>query len=252
MKNKIYLIVFGLSLLFAACIFLIIVFNYERLEAKNSLNSAKAKLEEAKDSLSQLQAKNAQLKESISTLEMQVKTNELSLQESRNETLRLKDSNKVTNEALSDCKNQIAKLRQDLLKLRPQIERLRSENESLRRSISSQEKQKEIKIEEDKLCDLLEQYGITALKPQNFISDYSGEEAFLKDCLTDLCKKIKLNISGIGYAQKGDFLLAEDCFREALKIDPSFKPAKMNLGFVYEKTRSNREAADYWREILSQ
>jgi tetratricopeptide (TPR) repeat protein len=64
-------------------------------------------------------------------------------------------------------------------------------------------------------------------------------------------KKFILNNQGIMYAQQGDLEKAEAAFNEALKIDPEYETAKLNLGFIYEQRRSRLESIEYWLKVLN-
>ena len=254
MEKKAYFITVAAGLLLGAGIFLVIVLNYERGEAKRALILTKAKLEEVKEEAKyrsgKLEAQNAELSERAATLQLQTKRLELSLQDSRDSNIRLQDMVRNTKGKLFESTRQLEESRQQLLKLQPQLERLERENESLRGEIASREEQRlkktgatEPKAKEDnreKLADLLKEYGIAGLLPKDYVTDYNGDEPFLQDCDSDLCAKIWSNITGIDHAANGDYKLAEKSFKEALSIDASFKPARMNLGLIYEKTKPAR------------
>jgi Tfp pilus assembly protein PilF len=60
-----------------------------------------------------------------------------------------------------------------------------------------------------------------------------------------------VNNRGVMFLTKGDMSGAEECFNNALSIDPNFKPAKLNLGFIYEKRRSELESIKYWLKTLN-
>ena len=73
----------------------------------------------------------------------------------------------------------------------------------------------------------------TAVTPRHkapeFSIYYNGSEEFLQNCFSPLCEKIIFNNFGISYAKDQDFVKAEGMFKESLKIDSYFKPAKINL-----------------------
>jgi chromosome segregation ATPase len=258
MKNKLLLTATGIFLAFSICLYLIIVFNYESGEAKNALTLTQAKLEEEKLKNNQLQEDNSKLTDTLSSLETQIKDNELSLQQLRAQNATLQDSIEKTKAKLSDSGKYAQGLREESLKLQSQMQKLKSKNESLNEALlqytaaQEEREQEQIQIQnrKEELKGLLEQYGISKLVPSDYVSDYSGNESFLKDCTSELCKKIKLNISGIDYAKNMNFTVAERYFKDALKTDPSFIPAKLNLGLVYQMTKPAQEAFDYWRQTL--
>jgi seryl-tRNA synthetase len=259
MKYKLFLAVTGIFLVFSVCLFLIISLNYEKGEAKNALTLTRAKFEEEKLKNNQLKEKNFKLTDTLSSLETQIKDNELSLQRLRAQNATLQDSIEKTEAKLSDSGKHAQELREESFKLQSQIQKLRSENETLNETLlqytarqeDQEQEQIQIRDRKEELNRLLEQYGISRLVPSDYVSDYSGNEPFLRDCESEPCRKIKLNIAGIDYAINKEFSLAEKYFKDALKADPSFKPAKLNLGLVYQNTKPAQEAADYWRQALS-
>jgi len=60
-----------------------------------------------------------------------------------------------------------------------------------------------------------------------------------------------LNNRGAILAQEGDILNAEIFFKKALEINPNFLPAQLNLGFIYEKQRTELESIKYWLKVLN-
>ncbi len=66
-------------------------------------------------------------------------------------------------------------------------------------------------------------------KNDGFETSHSGKEPFLQRCYTDFCRKILINLEGIEYARRRNFVAAKFDFEAALKIDPNFKPARHNL-----------------------
>ena len=52
-------------------------------------------------------------------------------------------------------------------------------------------------------------------------------------------------------AEQGFLDEAEEYFNESLKIDPNYLPAQLNLGFIYEKRRSELESIKYWLKVLN-
>jgi tetratricopeptide (TPR) repeat protein len=64
-------------------------------------------------------------------------------------------------------------------------------------------------------------------------------------------QKFIVNNRGVMYVQQGDLEKAEAAFNEVLKMDPNYRPAQLNLGFIYDKTRSRLESIEYWLKILN-
>ncbi|MBM3245556.1 MAG: hypothetical protein FJZ15_07195 [Candidatus Omnitrophica bacterium] len=64
-------------------------------------------------------------------------------------------------------------------------------------------------------------------------------------------QKYIANNLGVIYAQEGGYRIAEDYFNKALTIDPLFNTAKLNLGFIYDKQRSELESIKYWLKVLN-
>ncbi len=60
-----------------------------------------------------------------------------------------------------------------------------------------------------------------------------------------------LNNRGVMSAQQGDILNAEILFNKALEIDAHYLPAQFNLGFIYEKRRTELESLKYWLKVLN-
>ncbi|MCX5706672.1 MAG: tetratricopeptide repeat protein [Candidatus Omnitrophica bacterium] len=60
-----------------------------------------------------------------------------------------------------------------------------------------------------------------------------------------------LNNRGAILAQQGDISNAEILFQKALEIDPNYLPPKLNLGFIYEKQRTELESIKYWLKVLN-
>jgi len=59
------------------------------------------------------------------------------------------------------------------------------------------------------------------------------------------------NNRGAMLLTRGDIAGAEECFNTALSIDPNFRPAKLNLGFIYEKRKTELESIKYWLQVLN-
>lgn len=94
--------------------------------------------------------------------------------------------------------------------------------------------------------------GVKSQKGQNFeAADMAYKKCLLVDPYDQNWKKYIFNNYGIMYAKQGDMESAEKAFTEALKIDPNYLPAKLNLGFIYDKRRTELEAIKYWLKALN-
>lgn len=94
--------------------------------------------------------------------------------------------------------------------------------------------------------------GVKAQKASNFdMAEIAYQKTLLLDPYNTNWQKFIINNRGVMYAKLGDLEKAEAAFNEALKIDPNYEPAKLNLGFIYEKRRSKLESIEYWLKILN-
>ncbi|MBN3040073.1 MAG: hypothetical protein JW867_03010 [Candidatus Omnitrophica bacterium] len=60
-----------------------------------------------------------------------------------------------------------------------------------------------------------------------------------------------INNMGIIYAKKGLVKQAEQAFKEVIFADPDYRPAKVNLGLIYEQYGDRVMALEYWAEALN-
>lgn len=58
------------------------------------------------------------------------------------------------------------------------------------------------------------------------------------------------NALGLTYMEVEEFQKAERAFNNALKANPAFSEAKMNLGILYSRTKNYRKAIEYLRQAL--
>jgi tetratricopeptide (TPR) repeat protein len=58
------------------------------------------------------------------------------------------------------------------------------------------------------------------------------------------------NNVGIIYARRGYMDVAEEAFRDVLFLDPSYKPAQLNLGLVYDAAGDRCRSLEYWSDLL--
>ena len=59
-----------------------------------------------------------------------------------------------------------------------------------------------------------------------------------------------MNNHAIIVAETGNLKEAEAMFKELINRYPDYKPAAINLGFIYDKRRSHVESLEYWVEVL--
>ena len=57
------------------------------------------------------------------------------------------------------------------------------------------------------------------------------------------------NLRGTVFLKKKEYEVAQNSFSEALKINPDFLSAKINLGLIYQNLGKNEEALKYFKEI---
>lgn len=89
--------------------------------------------------------------------------------------------------------------------------------------------------------------GVEAQKEGNFneaIKAYAKVLILDKDNLD--YRKFIVNNRGLIYLSLDDIDNAEDCFNQALKFDPNYMPAKLNLGLIYDRTKDELTSIKYW------
>ncbi|MDP2905048.1 MAG: tetratricopeptide repeat protein [Candidatus Omnitrophota bacterium] len=62
--------------------------------------------------------------------------------------------------------------------------------------------------------------------------------------------KFVANNIGVIHMEQGKLDEAEASFERALKIDPDYTAAKMNLGLIYSKRGDKCKATEYWLKVL--
>ena len=94
--------------------------------------------------------------------------------------------------------------------------------------------------------------GVNAQKAGKFqAADVAYQKTLLIDPYNPAWQKFILNNRGVMYAREGDLEEAERAFKAALKIDPKYKSAQLNLGIIYDKYRSRLEALEYWTKLFA-
>ena len=93
--------------------------------------------------------------------------------------------------------------------------------------------------------------GVKAQKARNFAAaDVAFQKALLLNPNDPQCFKAALNNRGIIYAQGGDLETAQKIFEDLYKMDPHSRQVRMNLGLIYEKTKTRLESLEYWVKIF--
>jgi tetratricopeptide (TPR) repeat protein len=93
--------------------------------------------------------------------------------------------------------------------------------------------------------------GVRAQKKSNFSeANTAFQKALLVDPYNPKWHRAAMNNQGILWIQQGDLERAESAFNAALAIDANYKPAQINLGLVYEKTKTRLEALEYWMKVF--
>jgi len=97
-------------------------------------------------------------------------------------------------------------------------------------------------------------YFIEALQAQQSGNSQEAVDLYRKAALIEGKRsrwaKFAANNIGVIYMEEGELNRAEASFREALKIDPNYNPAQMNLGLVYSIQGNKCKATQYWLKVL--
>ncbi len=93
--------------------------------------------------------------------------------------------------------------------------------------------------------------GVKQQSAHNYVAaDASFQKAMLLDSSNPLYAKAALNNRGIVYIQEGNLYAAQRTFEDLLAAYPDCHQARMNLGLVYEKTKSRLDSLEYWVRAL--
>ena len=93
--------------------------------------------------------------------------------------------------------------------------------------------------------------GVKLQKAGNFsVAEVNYRKTLLLDPYNVKWQKFIANNEGLMYAQLGELDKAEESFNAALKLDPDYLPAQLNLGLVYEKRRTRLESLEYWASMF--
>ncbi|MDD5432033.1 MAG: tetratricopeptide repeat protein [Candidatus Omnitrophica bacterium] len=94
--------------------------------------------------------------------------------------------------------------------------------------------------------------GVQEQKAGNFdAANMNYQKTLLMDPNNTKWNKFILNNRGVMFAQSGDLETAEKAFKEVLRMDPDYTPAKLNLGLIIDKRRSKCESLEYWAKVFN-
>jgi len=93
--------------------------------------------------------------------------------------------------------------------------------------------------------------GIQAHKAGNFpeAGALYQKALMLNPNNAEMAKHI-MNNHAIIVAKAGNMKEAEAMFKQLINRYPDYRPAAINLGFIYDKRRSRLESLEYWVEVL--
>lgn len=94
--------------------------------------------------------------------------------------------------------------------------------------------------------------GIKAQKGKNYVeAEGNYKKVFIVDPNSIKWQVLIANNRGVMLAESGDLESAETQFNYALRLKPDFSPAKLNIGFINEKRRTELESIKYWLKVLN-
>jgi len=94
--------------------------------------------------------------------------------------------------------------------------------------------------------------GVKAQKGGNFqAAEISYQKTLLIAPDSKKWKKYIFNNYGAMFAQMGELQRAEEALNNALKVDPDYMPAKLNLGMINDKQRTRLESLEYWAKVFN-
>jgi tetratricopeptide (TPR) repeat protein len=94
--------------------------------------------------------------------------------------------------------------------------------------------------------------GLKLQRGGDFVkADSFYQKALLVDKYDNKWQKYIANNRGVMLAEQGFLEEAEEYFKQALKIDQGYLSPKLNLGFIYEKRRTELESIKYWLKVLN-
>jgi len=93
--------------------------------------------------------------------------------------------------------------------------------------------------------------GLKAQKQGNYFAALTAyKKAMLVEPENEEYAKYILNNIGLLLMYQGDIQGAGYYFQEALRIDPAYRPAQLNLGLVLDRKGDKLIALQYWIDIL--
>jgi Tfp pilus assembly protein PilF len=96
---------------------------------------------------------------------------------------------------------------------------------------------------------------IDSRKPRDYVlfdaREFPGNDVLIADALDANSKKVILNTLAIVYAQQGDMKKAESTLTQALKVDPNYRTANVNLALLYDRIQDKDKSLQYWMRALN-
>jgi tetratricopeptide (TPR) repeat protein len=93
--------------------------------------------------------------------------------------------------------------------------------------------------------------GLKAQKDKNYTeAELNYRKTLLLDTSSIKWPLLIANNRGVMCMENGDLDGAEQYFLEALQIDPGFRPAQINYGFVLDKRDNELKSIKYWMDVL--
>lgn len=91
--------------------------------------------------------------------------------------------------------------------------------------------------------------GVRAQKDGDF--EKANKEYSMAMMLSSKYNKLILHNRGVMYAMHGDYANAAAAFKDVLSLDPSYMPARLNLGRIYDIQADRCTALEYWADLLN-
>jgi DNA repair exonuclease SbcCD ATPase subunit len=198
------------------------LFYIQKEKAKNELVKTNQLLRNSEQNVDTLQKENNALEQEIAknleTINNVLKEKDGLADQLKKETEKLDEESKTVDSLKSKLElknNEIARLRDQIASLKNELENNKKPNDPINDSQRGDNNGSSKKF-----------------KREDFVAYYTGKEAFLTNCTSSLCKAINLNNEGIKYAVDGEAEKAASSFKEALEIDSSYSPARINLDLI--------------------
>jgi tetratricopeptide (TPR) repeat protein len=91
--------------------------------------------------------------------------------------------------------------------------------------------------------------GVKAQKSGDFAK--AQKEYAMTEILNTKYHKYILHNTGVMYAQRGMLKEAVEAFKEVLRFDPNYMPAKLNMGLIYDMQADKCKSLEYWNQIFN-